>query len=63
MYQSTYNYVESRLKELKASNDGTKIQTPQGAGDALISLGNRIKPKSAPARPTSSNLNPSWAGR
>ena len=71
MYQGIYSYVESRLEELKASNYGIITQAPHGAtvqfrelaGDALISLGKRIKPKSASARHAASDLKPSWAGR
>lgn len=68
MYQNTYNYVESRVEELRRNGDPQAAydrqaifdlgaQFRQGAGEALINLGNWIKSGSQ-----NTNLSPARLG-
>jgi hypothetical protein len=57
MYQNTFSYTESRIQELRSSSAqpaGSPVSfgedVRQQAAEALISLGNWIKPRSASKR-------------
>jgi hypothetical protein len=72
MYQSLYYYVQTRMEEIaEASNrqrfhDGRPSPATrfrQMTGEALISLGRRIKPKPVSQEDRLVSWGPSWAGR
>ncbi|MEX1071373.1 MAG: hypothetical protein WEC37_02000 [Anaerolineales bacterium] len=74
MYQNTFNYVQSRVQELRydsnpnphyrelAASGALGEQVRQGAGEVLIALGTWIKPRKAASEHPAVNLRPVQMG-